>query len=93
MAEIATYSICDLPTRGMGGDSLEYYGVRVAVSEADGSTPMHTYFPYTAAHEVVGYKEKDLDRVRSEPGAEWAGMMLTCSAGDRHCALTSIRSI
>jgi hypothetical protein len=62
LAEISSYPSRELPARRLYLDSLRRYGIRVAVSEADGITPTHAYFPYTAAEQVVGFREKDLER-------------------------------
>lgn len=48
----------NLPGRKLYAPALEHYGVRMAVSEADGITPELAYFPLTRDGQVVGYQLK-----------------------------------
>lgn len=60
LAFISTFPTLDIPSRKLRADTLDYFGVKVAVSEQDGATPIAMYFPY----EVEGntsYKAKVLD--------------------------------
>lgn len=54
--EISTYRSLALPNRKLRADSLEYFGVKIGVSEIDGETPVSHYYPYTKGGGVVGYK-------------------------------------
>ncbi len=47
-----------VPSRGLEKSTIEYFGIRVGVSESDGETPNLLYFPYTHEGTVVGYKAK-----------------------------------
>ena len=56
MKFISTLPALDLDSRQLKTASLEYFGVKVGVSEYDGITPSFVYFPYTKDGEVVRYK-------------------------------------
>ena len=58
LEEISEYRTVDLPTRKLTKKSLEYFGVKVGVSEQDGTTPVFHYYPYYQNGEVVGYKAR-----------------------------------
>ena len=45
-----------LPERKLDKDSLEYFGVRTAVSEVDGTTPIVHYYPYTKNDAMTAWK-------------------------------------
>ena len=53
-----------LLSRRLNKDTLEYFGVRVAVSETDGETPTAVYFPYFKGDVRQGYKIKLYDPKR-----------------------------
>ena len=56
LEEIDGYRVVDLADRKLRASTLEYFGVKVGVSEQDGETPTLHYYPYTANSSVVGYK-------------------------------------
>jgi twinkle protein len=62
MEEISSLNTYDLPSRKLRKDALEYYGVRVGLSEVDGKTPAITFFPYTKDGKLVSYKARVLSR-------------------------------
>lgn len=45
-----------MPDRKLLKDSVEYFEVRVSVSEVDGETPTAHYYPYFKGEELAGYK-------------------------------------
>lgn len=67
LEEIGNYKVRDLPTRGLKSEYLDYFGIKVGVSEADGTTPSYVYFPYYRDRELIGYKARVL-----EPKMMWA---------------------
>lgn len=68
MEEINNLPTRDLPTRKLEAIYLEYFGIKVGVSQVDGETPETVFFPYTGEQgEVVGYKVRLLD-----PKKMWA---------------------
>jgi twinkle protein len=50
-----------LPERWLEKEYLEYYGIKVAVSETDGVTPTLAALPIHRKGELVSYKLRDLD--------------------------------
>jgi twinkle protein len=54
--EIRAYQTLALPDRKIRKDSLEYFGVKIGVSENDGETPTTHYYPYTRDGNIKGYK-------------------------------------
>lgn len=86
LAEIADYPVVPLLDRKLRRESLEYFGVRIAVSELDGETPVACYFPYTNDVGLVGYKarllrEKRMWCIGSCKGAKPFGWEQAVSAG------------
>ncbi len=66
-AEIAEIEECeahDLPGIKLRKESLEYFGVKVGLSEADGTTPTLHYYPYLKGADVVGYKVRLIEDKR-----------------------------
>ena len=55
------YSCHELPDRKLKKQYLEYFDIRVGVSELDGTSPVSHYYPYTKAGELVGYKVRIID--------------------------------
>jgi twinkle protein len=62
LAEVDGYQTLDLPTRKLRAKHLEAFGIKVAVSEADGKTPAATYFPMQVKGKTTGYYIKTLDK-------------------------------
>ena len=46
LEEIDTYPTIALPDRHLTAQTLEYFGIKIGVSELDGTTPTTVYFPY-----------------------------------------------
>lgn len=63
VADINRYMNTALPSRRLKEETLKYFGVRVAVSEQDGETPIAVYFPYGKGV-LTGYKFRDLEDKR-----------------------------
>lgn len=60
--EIDKLPIKSISERGVSLETAQRYGVRTAVSEHDGKTPTHHYYPYSKNGERCGYKARTLDR-------------------------------
>lgn len=56
--DVNTYPIAAIKDRHISLETAKKYGVRIGVSESDGKTPTHHYYPYTRNGEVVGYKAR-----------------------------------
>jgi len=69
LEDIEKYTCVDLKERNLRKETLEKFGVKVAVSTKDGKTPIAIYFPsYNQKGKVVGYKKMDLSKDKSEKG-------------------------
>lgn len=55
---IAAYPIMGLKSRSLKQETLDYFGVRVGLSEVDGITPIVSCYPVHKNGVLVGYKEK-----------------------------------
>lgn len=62
LAEISGYQFLALEHKKLSAEALQAYGVRVSVSEKDGTTPEVVYYPYTRNGKVVAYKCKLLPK-------------------------------
>ncbi|WPH64711.1 DNA primase/helicase [Vibrio phage vB_VpaP_SJSY21] len=61
LEEIDEYPYAPLSSRSIKQATAERFGVRVGVSEVDGSTPICHYYPKTHNGEIRGYKVRMLD--------------------------------
>lgn len=65
--EVEKYGSMDIPSRGIRKDVLDKFGVKVAVSESDGKTPVAVYFPsYNQKGKLIGYTKQDLTKSKEE---------------------------
>lgn len=64
LEEISEYSVVDLPERGLRKSSLEYFGIKIGLSETDGTTPISHYYPYYKNGELKGYKARLIENKR-----------------------------
>lgn len=64
MAEVETLKPLDLKERRLRAESLDKFGIKVGLSEADGKTPRLVFFPYTKNGNVVKYKVRLLGEKR-----------------------------
>lgn len=67
VAEVQELSSFDVPERGVRKETLERFGVKVAVSQEDGKTPVAVYFPsYNQKGKITGYAKQDLTKGKEE---------------------------
>jgi len=65
--EVEKYPFRDIPQRGITKETCQKFGVRVALSEADGQTIEAVYFPsYNQKGKITGYKKQDLTKDKAE---------------------------
>lgn len=64
LLEIGTYPTVDVPSQKLRAESLSYFGVKIALSEEDGKTPIMMCYPYCKDGKVVAYKLKVLENKR-----------------------------
>jgi twinkle protein len=62
--DVMGYRCVDLPDRHLRRDSLDYFGVRIGVSEEDGTTPISHHYPYYRDDELVGFKNRIIEDKR-----------------------------
>lgn len=91
--EVATYKVVDLPERKLRADSLNYFGIKIGVSEADGVTPETHYYPYYKSGKLVGYKvrlihNKRMWAVGSTKGSDLFGWEQAVKAGGKKLFIT-----
>lgn len=60
MEFISTLGAQDLKVRRLRKDVLDYYGIKVGVSEEDGVTPNFVHFPYKVDGKLQSYKTRTL---------------------------------
>lgn len=58
--DVLSYTTVDLKERKLRAEDLEFFGIKVALSEMDGETPTATYFPVTKNGELSGYYVRTL---------------------------------
>ena len=68
IAEVSGYQFMDSRQRRLRAKHLELFGIRTAVSEEDGKTPVAMYFPMQVKGETTGYYVKTLDK----PSITWS---------------------
>lgn len=91
--EISNYRTVALSDRKLRADSLEYFGVKVGVSEIDGETPVSHYYPYTKGGNLVGYKVRLIEgkkfwSVGSIKGCELFGWKQAIATGAKKLFIT-----
>lgn len=67
LKDVEKYGVVDVPERSVRKETLERFGVKVAVSEKDGKTPEAIYFPsYNQKGKITGYTKQDLTKSKEE---------------------------
>ena len=65
--DVNGYPCVAVPDRGLLQEDAEYFGIRSALSEEDGKTPIATYFPYYNKEGILtGYKKRDWTLAKEE---------------------------
>lgn len=64
MEEIGRYQTVALPERKLKKESLEYFGIKIGLSQVDGTTPETHYYPYKRGLDLVGYKVRLIEGKR-----------------------------
>lgn len=64
IVEINGYQTVALPERKLKKESLEYYGIKIGLSQVDGETPETHYYPYKRGLDLVGYKVRLIEGKR-----------------------------
>ena len=67
--DVMTYPVLALEDRKITKETAEVFGVRTALSEKDGKTPVARYFPqYDERGTVTGFIKRDLTKSKHEDG-------------------------
>jgi twinkle protein len=93
LTEISGYKTVDLPDRKLKAEALEYFGVKVGLSQADGSTPTSHFYPYYKDGDLLGYKariieDKKMWAIGSLKGADLFGWEAAKAATGRTLFIT-----
>lgn len=67
--EISSLGTHSLPDRKLTAKALSYFGVKVALSESDGTTPVARFLPYYQGDVLKGYKAKLPNKVQYSVGS------------------------
>lgn len=67
VAEVNEYPTVEIPERRISQKTLEIFGIKTALDQTDGVTPVAVYFPYyDEKGKLTGYKKQDLTVDKSE---------------------------
>lgn len=58
--EVMKYPMLEIAERHISKKTAEHFGIRTALSETDGKTPVAHYFPYYCEGKLTGFKKRDL---------------------------------
>lgn len=92
--EINTYKTFTLEDRKLKKEYLEYFGVKIGVSEQDGHTPISHYYPYRNERgDLIGYKARIIEgkkmfAIGSTKGATFFGWDKAIQAGGKKLFIT-----
>jgi twinkle protein len=62
--EISECESYDLPERKLRKRALDYYGIKVGLSQQDGKTPAYHFYPYYKDGKLVAYKARHIESKR-----------------------------
>lgn len=93
LEDIGDYPVVDLPERKLKKEYLEYFGVKIGVSEQDGVTPILHYYPYRKDGELRGYKvrlieDKKMWAVGTTKDVNFFGWQEAIQAGGKKLFIT-----
>lgn len=91
--EVGTYKTVSLPDRKLKQEYLEYFGIKIGLSETDGTTPVTHYYPYYVDDELIGYKVRLIENKRmwaigSTKGADFFGWQQAVQTGGKKLFVT-----
>lgn len=91
--DVSTYKTVDLPDRKLKKEYLEYFGIKIGLSETDGATPVTHYYPYYNGDELIGYKVRLIENKRmwaigSTKNADFFGWQQAIQTGGKKLFIT-----
>lgn len=66
--DVLKYPCMAIEERSITQKTAEKFGVRTALSEVDGKTPIAHYFPYYTDGKLTGFKKRDLTKPKQQSG-------------------------
>ena len=93
IADVDDFQCVALPDRKLRKESLEHYGIKIGVSEEDGTTPTTHYYPYTKGGVACGYKvrliaDKRMWSIGDLKGCDLFGWEQAVAAGGKKLFIT-----
>ena len=93
IADVDDFQCVALPDRKLRKESLEHYGIKIGVSEEDGTTPTTHYYPYTKGGVACGYKvrliaDKRMWSIGALKGCDLFGWEQAVAAGGKKLFIT-----
>lgn len=90
---ISDYAVVDLRSRRLRAADLDFYGVKVGLSEADGKTPVTVHFPYTTKCNLASYKcrliePKKMWSIGDQKGVDLFGWKQALESGAKRLIIT-----
>lgn len=94
IAEVSGYPTVELPSRKLRKETLEYFGVKIALSEKDGKTPLERYYPAKLDGKITGYKVKTVIgkkmwAIGSLKGVDFFGWDQAIASGSKKLIVTT----
>lgn len=91
--DVSNYRCVPLDSRKLRVDALEYFGIRVGVSEQDGATPVSHYYPYFSNGALSAYKCRLIENKRfwsigNQKDVELFGWQQAVRAGGKKLFIT-----
>lgn len=93
LVEIGQYKTVALPERKLKKEYLEYFGIKIGLSEVDGTTPISHHYPYYKDGLLIGYKSRIIENkkmwaVGSTKDADLFGWDKAIAAGGKKLFIT-----
>lgn len=93
LQEVSGFDTHPLPARKLKKEYLEYFDIKIGVSEEDGVTPHSHYYPYYKDDKLIGYKvriieDKRMWAIGSLKGADFFGWNQAKNAGGKKLFIT-----
>jgi len=91
--EVSSLKAVTLHDRMLNKETLEHFGVKVGLSEQDGSTPALHFYPYTKSGQLIGYKvrvveNKKMWSIGTVKGSDFFGWEQAVASGSPRLYIT-----
>ncbi len=93
LTAIAGYQCIAIPHRKLRADIAAYYGIKAGISQVDGQSITHLYYPRYEKGRIVSYKERTLDPknfmvIGTDTSPELVGMQQAKATGAKRLYIT-----